>query len=158
MKKYIHYGSKHFDSSKFVPIKNQTFIKPLGGFWASPVDSTYGWREWNDRSGFAKIVEEESFQFTLKENANVLHIYETNDLKDLPKETIPGFPILSDSISPIYLDFEKILESGVDAIELHLTEERRYDNDFLKGLYWSLYGWDCDSILIMNPDIIEICN
>ena len=22
--------------------------------------------------------------------------------------------------------------------------------------YWALYGWDCNSILIMNPDIVEV--
>ena len=44
-------------------------------------------------------------------------------------------------------DFEKLLSDGVDAIELFISDDRE--------LYWSLYGWDCDSILIMNPDVVR---
>ena len=40
-----------------------------------------------------------------------------------------------------------------DAIELHLSDE--VTDDYLESLYFKLYGWDCDSILIMNPDIIR---
>ena len=40
-----------------------------------------------------------------------------------------------------------------DAIELHLSEE--VVDDYLESLYFKLYGWDCDSILIMNKDIIK---
>ena len=46
----------------------------------------------------------------------------------------------------IFLDFEK-LSKEYDAIEVNISECR--------DLYYSLYGWDCDSIVIMNPDIIE---
>ena len=43
------------------------------------------------------------------------------------------------------LDFEK-LSKDYDAIEVI---------DIGK-FYWALYGWDCNSILIMNPDIVEV--
>ena len=46
----------------------------------------------------------------------------------------------------IFLDFEK-LSKEYDAIEVNISECR--------DLYYSLCGWDCDSILIMNSDIIE---
>ena len=45
------------------------------------------------------------------------------------------------------LDFEKIAEE-YDAIEVNI------DN----SLYYALYTWDCDSILIMNPNIIRDTN
>ena len=45
-------------------------------------------------------------------------------------------------------DFEKMVEDGVDAIKLNLSK-----GDY--ELYYEFYGWDCDSILIMNPDIIR---
>ena len=44
-------------------------------------------------------------------------------------------------------DFEKMLADGWDAIEFRLSEDSE--------LYWALYGWDCDSILVMNPDVVE---
>lgn len=47
------------------------------------------------------------------------------------------------------VDFEKLIEDGVDAIEFNIS------NDW--DLYMALYGWDCDSTLILNPDVIEVC-
>ncbi|MFR3519297.1 MAG: hypothetical protein ACLTT4_12785 [Coprobacillus cateniformis] len=43
------------------------------------------------------------------------------------------------------LDFEE-LKRQYDAIEVNIS------NDY--GLYWKLYGWDCDSILVMNSDVV----
>ena len=45
-------------------------------------------------------------------------------------------------------DFEKLVSDGVDAIEFFISDDNK--------LYWDLYGWDCDSILIMNPNIIKL--
>lgn len=55
--------------------------------------------------------------------------------------------------APIVSNIEKI-EEGIDAIEL------RYFGDWEKAspsgkLFWKLYGWDCDCILILNPYCIE---
>ena len=43
------------------------------------------------------------------------------------------------------IDFEA-LACEWDVMECSLTE--------YPELYWSLYGWDCDCILVMNPDVI----
>ena len=43
-------------------------------------------------------------------------------------------------------DFEAILRQGYDAMEIHISE--------CPSLYSAMYGWDVDSILIMNPDIV----
>lgn len=55
--------------------------------------------------------------------------------------------MIKEEYGKIYLDFEKLRELGIDAIELHLIENPE--------LYWTLYTWDCDSVLVMNPDVIE---
>jgi len=45
------------------------------------------------------------------------------------------------------LDFEKL--AGIyDAIDVSISNDPE--------LHFALYGWDCDSILIMNPDIIQV--
>lgn len=144
---YIHYGNTKFDPDLFRPIRNE-FVKPLGGMWASPVEAGYGWKDWNESSQCRECDEANSFRFTLKDGANVVHIYSVDDLKKLPQSKKQRM------WSSYMLDFEKMLEQGVDAIELHLSEEKEHGPT--DGLYFALYGWDCDSILIMNKDIIQM--
>lgn len=147
-KKYIHYGHKKFERIMFCPIRNQEcFTKPHGGLWASPVDAKFGWSGWCAREEFRECSDDNSFTFTLSEKAVVVHIRSIKDLDCLPQV---------DSTYKMWcqLDFERLLEIGIDAIELHLSEEDTQGLCVCEGLYWSLYGWDCDSILIMNPDVI----
>lgn len=139
---YIHYGHKHFELNEFEPIRNiELFPKPLGGFWASPVDAEYGWKDWNEAEQFRECAEENSFKFQLKQSAKVLYIKTVDDLSGLPKAQ-DGFGDL------VILDFEKLAEQ-YDAIEVTIG----FDRD----LYYALYGWDCDSILIMDPDVVIEC-
>ena len=143
-KKYIHYGHKRFDRRLFEPIMNGGCcgVKPYGGFWASPVDAEFGWKDWNEDSGLMSCTENNSFTFTLAPETKILVIDNVNVLDTLPKMPYDGLRI------PMWvaLDFEKIRDSGIDVIEYVLSSDHR--------LYMALYGWDCDSILIMNPDIV----
>lgn len=143
--KYVHYGHKQFLKQKFVEISNTGWVKPDGGLWASPVNADYGWKEWCKNENFRECSEDNALYFTLAAGANIIHIRRLEDLKDLPEDNTALFK-LSDTV---FLDFEKMRNSGIDAIELHLSEDHR--------LYWALYGWDCDSILVMNPNIVMEC-
>lgn len=53
MKRYIHYGHKHFDKNLFMNIHNSMFTKPNGGLWASDIKSKYSWK-----NGAKKIISE----------------------------------------------------------------------------------------------------
>ena len=142
MKKYIHYGHRSFNRNLFIPIANRrNLAKPIGGLWASAVDADYGWKDWCEDSDFRKCENENSFIFTLSDNARVLYIDNISDTDNLPK-TSGEFKLCS----WVCLDFEK-LKDEYDAIEVKISGD---------GIYFGLYGWDCDSILIMNPDIIEV--
>lgn len=44
------------------------------------------------------------------------------------------------------IDFEKLKSLGCDALEIFAGSNRT--------LYDLFYGWDCDSILILNKDVI----
>lgn len=147
-KKYIHYGSSHFDKEKFIPIVNETvFVKPHGGMWASPCNSKFGWKEWCESENWRIERLLEHFVFELKENSDVL-IIDSNANLDALKSMGYCIEYLNYASSDqYYLDFEKLLDKGWDAIEVHINSE----------IYWSLYGWDCDSLLVLNPDcIVEI--
>ena len=141
MKKYIHYGHTKFDKDMFIKIRNDVFgigIKPIGGLWASDIDARYGWKDWCDANCFRDCKKENSFTFTLTDNAKVLTINSVNDLDALPKaKDRLGLWIL--------LDYEKISEM-YDVLEVNISND--YD------LYFKLYGYDCDSIIVMNPDVI----
>ena len=138
---YIHYGHHQFDSELFLEIKNRPFgwIKPYGGLWASNINAAYGWKDWCNDESFRECNEENSFKFTLKEGTKVLKIDNADLLKKLP--------VFDNYIMSVHLDFEK-LKQQYDAIEVIISNDNK--------LYWDLYGWDCDSILIFNKDCIDI--
>lgn len=146
---YVHDGHSNFDINLFKQIScRENFNKPLGGLWASPVDSPYTWEQWcldnnfNYTIGEDKYFQGEQFRFKLKDNARLLSITSAKQLDELPQ-------IKNDLTSNIYkiLDFKK-LEEEYDAIEVLISMDHQ--------LYWDLYGWDVDSIVVMNPDIIEL--
>ena len=149
MGRYIHYGSSSFDINRFQPIKNEEWggVKPRGGFWASAVDAEWGWKQWCTSEEFWLDKLDANFEFSLSDDARVCHIKSVKDLEKLPE-----WKGLFKS-TWYCIDFEKAMEK-YDAIELHLSNE--INDDYLNGLYFKLYGWDCDSILIMNPDIVEV--
>lgn len=138
---YIHYGHTTFDKNIFHPIHNIPMRnKPTGGVWASRIDAVFGWRELNEYEFYKDCDKEISFQFTLKSNANIIELHSSNDVDQLLQITT------SKDHNSGYLDFEAISSGGIDAIEYFLSD----DDD----LYYKLRGWECDSILIMNHEII----
>ena len=144
---YIHYGHKQYDPKMFDEIKNRQFIKPFGGLWASDINAEYGWKNWCKDNDFRKCNENNSFKFKLKEGTKVLVLKTKKDLKGLPQDE--DLPIwleknLLNDWGNVYLDFEKLKEK-YDAIEVYIDE-----------LYWKLYGWDCDSLLVLNKECIEV--
>lgn len=145
-KVYIHYGSRYFDISRFDTPRNLPFKnKPSGGFWASPVDAEYGWKQWNEDEHFAECDEENSFKFRLRNCANVLYISSKEDVEKLPVQ-------ITSNDCYIVPDFEEIMRE-YDAIELCAGVEHSLV-DYRDSVYYILYGWDCDSILILNPYVI----
>ena len=141
---YIHYGTTEFSKDKFKEIKNERlFTKPIGGLWASRVDSEYGWKNWIEDEHFRTEVyrEDNYFKFKLKDEANVLVIDNAKQILDLPKQKNEF------NFSFVCLDFEKLAKE-YDAIEVLISQDGK--------LYWDLYGWDCDSILIMNKEMVEV--
>lgn len=141
--KYIHYGHTNFYSDKFEKITNRPYFlsKPHGGFWASDVNAKFGWKDWCAQEHFRECVLENSVTFRLSDNANILHVRSQFDIARMERMK----PEIYNRCCP---DFEKMKRMGIDAIELHLSE--------CWDLYFELYGWDCDSILVMNKDVIMI--
>ena len=136
--KLIHYGSKYFEEYKFDKIKNFT-NKPRGGLWCSPINSENGWYEWCTRENFRNLTLTHSFVIEIK--GNILVIGSINDIKKLPFIECKCFPII---------DFVK-LSKEYDAI--HLTLDGLYV-DLFDLNFPSLYGWDCESVLVLNKECV----
>ena len=144
MREFVHYGHKYFDKKLFKPVTNwEIHSKPKGGLWASDVTAKYGWKDWCKGEDFRECCTDNSFVFSLTSNARVLIINKVSDLKMLPRFKTEVF----DASIWYSLDFEQIAKD-YDAMEVNISND--------PDLYYKLYGWDCDSIVVMNPDIVVV--
>lgn len=135
----ITYGcGDRFDPAKFSPIKNREFVKPAGGPWASPVNSKYGWRAWCEDANYGDLSQHFEFYFC----GNVFVIDGVSDAARMPWYK-PAWALGDNGACP---DFEKLMLRRYDAIWLTVKGER--ETRFGQP---SLYGWDCECVLIMNP-------
>jgi hypothetical protein len=108
--------------------------------WASPVDAEYGWREWCKAEDFGDL----SHSFTFEFEGNVFVIDDVHDAASMPWiEMIEGTNLKCP-------DFEAMANLGYDAI--YLTAKGQTETRFGPP---SLYGWDCESVLIMNPQGVK---
>ena len=155
---YRHWGSSKFDKDSFDAIRNRYLSnKPFGGLWSSPTkDVDISWYEWSIANEFRLDKLEERFDFTLKDNARILTIKNVRDLDNLPRITIEDNFIVNTDTMNSNIDFEELVKD-YDAIMVWIY--RSDDQDELvrtfDGIYYRLYGWDVDTLLVLNPDIVE---
>ena len=137
---YIHYGSPSFNISTFEPIINlPRWNKPDGGLWASPKDSDNDWYNWCICNNFKLNKLEKSFEFDISQNAKILKIHAGSDLRKLEPYDY------SFHKWNLYPDFEAITQDGYDAMEVFINDD---------DIYFKLYGWDCDTLLVFNPEVM----
>lgn len=162
---YVHYGCKahEFHLEKCGKVQNHPVCnKATGGLWASPAGylgsahqqkkKIFGWEEFCRREEYQPrggLVSK--FYFYVDTDANVVRIDKEEDCKWLPKRKIFG---AAEQQMWEYIDFEECVRQGIEAVEYcysaaHASREQGEKMDRL------MFGWDCDSILIMNPKIIR---
>jgi hypothetical protein len=135
--KLITYGcGDTYEPSEFRSVENKNHMKPKGGLWASPINCNYGWREWCDDNDFG----DRSTQFEIIFTGNVLVINSAADIDLLDWR--------DDVFYRSIVDYEKLQGRGVDAI--YITEKGEQETRFLQPR--DLYGYDCECVLIMNPE------
>lgn len=159
-KLYVTYWSKSkppFDPNKIEIVLGDakySINKPQTAFWGSPIDADWGWKEWCKAEEFGDYDWDNPIYFRLKSNSVILKI----DIFDLREEVL-GEYISKNDFMPRYLsnlDFNKIVEDGIDAVELM---DGRIGHLFLNNDYEFMFNsWDCESIVILNKDVIEFVN
>jgi hypothetical protein len=144
----IHFGSPAYLPQTVKPIVNDNWSKPKGGLWTSPVDSLWGWKDWCEFEQFRECDEDNSFKLQFKLDANILVIDCLQDLKKLPMQTV----VVTHEYQKKYPDFE-LLAKQYDAIWLTEVGEQETRMSYPANLY----GWDCESVLILNPYCVTEC-
>ena len=155
---YIHYGSDHFYSEYFSPVRNSWQPKPEGGLWGSRENADYGWERWCWDNRFHVDTLDQSFRFTLP-GAKILTLTSPDQLMELPllhpwkpkeppRVEVGELPTREQleawfASNWCYIDYAKLAEQ-YDAIELMNSHAFREP----------LPTWDCDCILVMNPERI----
>jgi hypothetical protein len=141
---------KQYDPLKFNPIKNRPGSnKPEGGLWSSPFNPDTGseWIEWMNAEHFNIPCKDSLITFLRVNNDGKFLVINTlNDLIDI----LNIFQVKSEHeyYDPV-LDYEE-LSMHVDGI--YLTSKGQWATRLTRP---SLYGWDCETVLIMNPKVIE---
>ena len=139
----VTYGNGwHYEASLFQSVQNRDFVKPAGGLWASPVNSSYGWKDWCQAENFGDLTSYFTFWLT----GQVLVIDHAEDMLSLPWRA--PYPAMS---SLTFLDYEKIAAEGAAAIHLTVRGQQETRFTFPKNLY----GWDCECVLVLNKDCIR---
>lgn len=153
MKKYITYGKGNKLILDLLPEKENLIIEdgPLNKIqetlWGSPVDASFGWKEWCEGENFMTCEKENSFTWTLKDDAKILYIEQISDLEKIPfVELLPGLKVF---------DFKKIIKE-YDAMELSY-EYHPFGHMFISKEESAFNSWDCSSIMVFDKNkIIEI--
>ena len=172
MKTYIHYGSTTFDRNMILPITEITFgypyNKPNTGLWASDINAEYGWREWCESSGFRDCDESNSFKFRIRYPHTIFTIETIEDAIRFIKayhrphidnrqpirycsvdELIQTIKTRNCALYHVLPDFKKMNDDGYSGLEITLSKNY--------GIFYDLfYSWDCDSIVVWNPDEIIV--
>ena len=153
---YIHYGNLTFDRGRFeVPNDLVYRNKPSGGFWASHCKSENSWKKWCEDNNYHRHCDDRvSFYFRLSPEANILSIETFEDCKKLPRRRTGYEFMRTEPLQIEAINYKRCMENGIDAIEYKYDVAKKSKdfaviNEFMKE-------WDCDSILILNPDIIVL--
>lgn len=157
---HIILGKKELIREKFNPIKNKIgFNKPEGGIWASPYypDKEYisGWHEWCS-SEMEDWLSNDSVILELKDSARIFIIDSQNDLIKLINLVGTAEDEFTKSVkSKLFScpDFEK---ASLIFDTILMTEEGQWQTRFSDdNCDYNLYGWDCESLIILNYDCIR---
>lgn len=151
--KYVHFGHSYFDRGRFEhpkDVKGSIMMnKPYGGLWASPCKKNcYTWLDWCKSEDFCldKYTSESRFTFRLTDDARVFHIRTPEDAYYLADNYPLGHKMHHMVI--LEIDYAKVVDD-YDAVQIHI-----YDEEGSYKLYSVMYGWDCDSIVVLNPEVI----
>lgn len=151
---YITYNNKDIEFNKDLiktSLKTNYINKPTEAFWGSPENAEYGWKEWCESEEFGDYDFDNPIRWKLKDGSKIYTI----SLKSVT--TINGINKLSRYIisneleSMIYLNYRQMRNNNIAAVELL---DARVGHLFRNRIEISFNGWDCESIVVLDPSKI----
>ena len=149
---FVAYGTDTFDVNKFKPYDNKRTVdfgmnKPIGGLWASPLNSECGWGEWCSKNEFAINSLDKHFLFKLTPNAKIYIIDSKEDIINIStqKDYWGGTNVM---------DFQKLINDGYDGIFVTSNAIGKFRFHVEKG-YGNLNVWDVESLCVFNEKVIQ---
>jgi len=150
---YLKYGVS-FDPSKIVIDLNNEYngclFKPDKGFWGSPVDARYGWKEWCENEEFGDYVFKKPVYWTLT-SGKILQV-NWDEVKNKETSNLTKYIKLGDHCSYIVLDWDKMLKDGIVAVQLM---DGCIGHCFKYDLETHFYAWDCESIVVLDKSRLK---
>lgn len=152
------------DRGLIQPIRNINAVKPLGGLWVSPyIEDMPGtvWSTWLEHEGYGLISDRDAYvcqDVDLAINARILRIDTWTDFTEVLSAYLlisPLMEMLSEcGIASQFFDFEAMAQDwdGVFLTDKGQVETRYGTCGSLRSP--NLYGWDLESLLILNPEAI----
>lgn len=149
---YMHYGNKVFYAEHFHSVGTSGYtLKPTHGFWGSVENSENGWKQWCQKEGFCGDKLDLCLRFNLMPNAKVMKVQTLDDIAYL----IKNYPAPFTSKISIY---ESYVRMGLPYKAIDYGKMSK-DFDGIEYSYTKLGNilgqWDCDSVIIFNPDVID---
>lgn len=139
--KVVHYTRDKPFCLRPIKIENG-WIKPTGGLWACPIEAEENWKAWCDQEGFGDIGSQSRVEMEI-DTSRFITINSAADLKRITWQ--PHYALRE------IIDFEVMKAGGIDGI--YLTAEGQWATRLTHPR--NLYGWDCESVLIMNERCIQ---
>ena len=127
--------------------------KPNKAWWGSSENAEYGWKEWCIDNEFGNYDWEHPIRWMLVPGTNIYRIYKPDvstgsGIKHLERY-LKVFG--SQDYGSHYLDFEKMLENDIHAVELMDAGIGHY---FINRYEMMFNCWDCESIVVLDPSKI----
>lgn len=147
----ISYGlGNEYRPELWKPVQNRDHNKPKGGLWASPVGCEWGWKEWCEAEDWGDLSTSFEFEFT----GQTLVINSQKEAEAMPWRSL-GWATSLSQFRYQFPDFEHMAREGIEAI--HLTDRGQEETRFsMLGYGLGLYGWDCESVLVMRREGIRV--
>lgn len=151
LKRYETYLKERFNKEYFYMQPktietNPVNSKPMNAIWgssANPTADEFTWTQWCTQEDFYDYPPQTQVIWHLKRGTRVFQLHTEQDAQEmLAKYGMPSNP--TSPYLPKKVNFEK-MSKDYDAIDFKVQQ-----------LYWTMYGWDCDCICVLNKDRIVI--